>query len=733
MKHRRTFSRITTVFTLMAICALVGLSAAAQVPQTINEQGYLTDADGNPVNGNVEMTFTFYGPNDEVVSTHTQTITVTNGRYAVQIPLTIEDVNPVSMGITIGGDAELSPREKLVSVPYALLAEQVNGITVKDATIETENRRLILKRSGGKGSPMASFISQNQEPPYISWHHGRDGEGHVRYGYIQAGDWGEKKLFKFQADNGATFRFAGGSLGIVADNEQSFYISTPNTVLRIYEDLQDPSFIRFRANRGKGFMFSPDDDGEHFVIRTDIPESQFYTTLKVSKMLYANEGITFPDGTVQTTAATGSGSSGPVSSLSSPDGSETAMQVESSGTIRVDSHLDLYDTDLSLYSGAQTVKFSTNPEGLTIFTGSNRETRILGHAYVQEKFGVGDSNPTQKMSIDGAVEIGDTSVASQGALRYHNGDFEGFTPEGWKTLSSDNSSVSWEGIADKPSEFTPGGNRMGDFDIQGDLFVDGRAHFHNPVYLHSDDTGVAEFNVSNPFEITSVNQDGANIRMKGYDSANQRHDTVLEFQADEYGAEMVFSDGFEDNRSNTDTIAINGKAGAFGGSIVMYSGLINTNEPLIELKTSTETTSAASIMVKGDLLVKDDANDPERDISLGFGGWIYGYGVETKFVRAEEVIVETTGADFVFEDGYDLMPLHEIEQHIDTKKHLPGIPSAQQMQDKGMSVGEMQTLLLQKVEELTLHVIEQDKKLTSLQQENEALKQQLETFRTQGL
>ncbi len=87
-------------------------------------------------------------------------------------------------------------------------------------------------------------------------------------------------------------------------------------------------------------------------------------------------------------------------------------------------------------------------------------------------------------------------------------------------------------------------------------------------------------------------------------------------------------------------------------------------------------------------------------------------------VRANEVVVNTSGADFVFKENYPLMSLKEVEQHIKTKKRLPGIPSAKEMQKNGIGVGEMQTNLLQKIEELTLYVIE-------LNDENHSLKERL--------
>ena len=84
-------------------------------------------------------------------------------------------------------------------------------------------------------------------------------------------------------------------------------------------------------------------------------------------------------------------------------------------------------------------------------------------------------------------------------------------------------------------------------------------------------------------------------------------------------------------------------------------------------------------------------------------------------IRAQEVVVETTGADFVFADDYQLRSLSEVEAFITENKHLPEIQSAKEMQENGVSVSELQTKLLQKIEELTLYIIQQEERIHMLE------------------
>lgn len=91
-------------------------------------------------------------------------------------------------------------------------------------------------------------------------------------------------------------------------------------------------------------------------------------------------------------------------------------------------------------------------------------------------------------------------------------------------------------------------------------------------------------------------------------------------------------------------------------------------------------------------------------------------------IHTQEVLIDLAGAvtppDYVFEENYNLSTLAEVEAYIKANKHLPEVPSASEMLRDGMNVTEMNMLLLKKVEELTLHLIE-------LKKENEKMQERL--------
>lgn len=114
--------------------------------------------------------------------------------------------------------------------------------------------------------------------------------------------------------------------------------------------------------------------------------------------------------------------------------------------------------------------------------------------------------------------------------------------------------------------------------------------------------------------------------------------------------------------------------------------------------------------------------------NIGIGTTVPGsfkLAVEGK-IGAREIQILSEGVawpDYVFADDYKLKPLSEIEKYVKIHRHLPGMPSQEQVKENGgVEVGAMQTRLLEQVEELVLHLIE-------LKKENESIKAQLEDLK----
>lgn len=116
----------------------------------------------------------------------------------------------------------------------------------------------------------------------------------------------------------------------------------------------------------------------------------------------------------------------------------------------------------------------------------------------------------------------------------------------------------------------------------------------------------------------------------------------------------------------------------------------------------------------GKIIVTSNQVEIGTSIALPAG---YKLGIGGKVI-CEELKVKlqsSTWPDYVFEKAYRLKPLQEVEQYILTNKHLPNIPSAKEIEANGMEVGEMQRKMMEKIEELTLYIIDLEKKATDLQ------------------
>jgi hypothetical protein len=125
--------------------------------------------------------------------------------------------------------------------------------------------------------------------------------------------------------------------------------------------------------------------------------------------------------------------------------------------------------------------------------------------------------------------------------------------------------------------------------------------------------------------------------------------------------------------------------------------------------------------------------EPNGKVSIGtpVGGTpgTYKLYVQTG-ILTEKVKVAVDGtaqwADHVFAPSYKLRPLEEVESFINKNKHLPGIPSAEEVVKEGVDLGAMDARLLEKIEELTLYVIDLKKDMEKMKKENEALKAEIE-------
>ncbi len=112
--------------------------------------------------------------------------------------------------------------------------------------------------------------------------------------------------------------------------------------------------------------------------------------------------------------------------------------------------------------------------------------------------------------------------------------------------------------------------------------------------------------------------------------------------------------------------------------------------------------------------------DPTGNIGMGVLTPLAGYKLSVNGnIKAKELVIETTGwPDYVFGEDYKPLSLRDLEAYIDLYHHLPNIPSATELEEGGVAVGDMQKKMMEKIEELTLHILELNKRIESLEKTN---------------
>ena len=166
-------------------------------------------------------------------------------------------------------------------------------------------------------------------------------------------------------------------------------------------------------------------------------------------------------------------------------------------------------------------------------------------------------------------------------------------------------------------------------------------------------------------------------------------------------------------------MSIDGENSSGGGRIVVYHGadanLGGATVGYVQLGVN----SGPNLLLDNDEIIARNSGQASTLMLQADGGAVgigtagipvpsgYIFAVDGKAIMEEvEVQLSADWPDYVFEDDYDLPSLDDLARHVKSKKHLPGIPSAAEMDGQRLPLGEMQSKLLEKVEELTLYVLQ---------------------------
>ena len=201
-------------------------------------------------------------------------------------------------------------------------------------------------------------------------------------------------------------------------------------------------------------------------------------------------------------------------------------------------------------------------------------------------------------------------------------------------------------------------------------------------------------------------QTNTNTSTKNYANfSSNNHGTVL------MSSNLFFSDNDDQKIANTH--------GSMSGASIVIPGNGQNHQGGIVFYTNIPSAVTEGQAFTGSLSMAIKANG---DVGIGTSTPREKLSVNGK-IRAKEIKVETANwPDYVFEEGYKVGTLEELESYIKANKHLPEIPSAKEVQANGVELGEMNKLLLKKIEELTLYLIDKNEVIKKVKAENRQLR-----------
>lgn len=323
--------------------------------------------------------------------------------------------------------------------------------------------------------------------------------------------------------------------------------------------------------------------------------------------------------------------------------------------------------------------------------------------------GIGTENPTSLLDLTKASTNGVTltirntaaSASSVAGLRMGNdigmNRFEAFTLsstyEQYGPYFPDGTSLANEGL---------GGLSLGALHANGDLrmYTGGNSNAYERLRIQSNGNIISKSKIL----IGTTNADiGGSVNGIRFDTSGSIYNAIS--GTDKFNLPLYVDRRGENNDGISVMLARGGyykaSIGVIGGNNADNNGGINFST----IHGNNTVTEQMRITASGSIGI--GITNPSEKLSVNGN------------IRAKKIIVSQSGwPDYVFDPKYKLKPLSELSAFIQQYKHLPDIPSVKEVEEKGISVGDIQILLLKKIEELTLYLIE-------IKEENKKLQQQI--------
>jgi hypothetical protein len=362
---------------------------------------------------------------------------------------------------------------------------------------------------------------------------------------------------------------------------------------------------------------------------------------------------------------------------------------------------DLYRGYIGSYAGnAEDVDFGTGSSNLTgklhLTVQANPALTINASSNV----GIGTVNPNHKLHING----GDLFVqSSSGLIRF---GYQG-SNEWQMATTGGGADLRWYTTTNGGSTITP----RHYFSQNGNMGVGGFNSFNGTPLARLDVIGSGSTSSTNNFILRNSLLDTI---MRVTDDGN----IGIGYNGPSYGRTMNVG-GSGINFYTANEAGFGGAVFPTDTSLILWSNSDPNNH--LVLQPSWGNTGVGTYSPKAKFHVNGTGlyGSTVDRIATGYLLSIAGKAIATEF----KVQTVATWPDYVFDKKYTLMPLAELEKSIEKNKHLPNIPSAAEVEKDGIALGEMSKKLIEKVEELTLYIIELNKKNEALEKRVTQLEQ----------
>lgn len=366
-------------------------------------------------------------------------------------------------------------------------------------------------------------------------------------------------------------------------------------------------------------------------------------------------------------------------------GSNSGIRVTQAGTTAAS--IGLYNTSTGAHNYALFSTGSGNGEGAGIFgvydyTAATYRVAVNGSGNMS----LGGTTPQARLHVTGNALVTSNvgSPTSAAYIRGNNG-YSGVTTPDYTWWGNDQTGLFHP--AANVIGFTNGGAETMRIHSNGFVGI-GTAASNPPLAKLHVDNGLVRVTGSNP-------SGGPMVVLGGNSVTAPNGEWGMEYDASVAGKEgLNFWKPFGSTGTSGNNYLFLSNSGRVG---------INTNDPI------------AQLTVNGKTLIGDPAVVGIN--TLGTYLLYVQHGILTEKLRVS-VVNSGTWADYVFDENYKMKSLKEVDSFIKKNKHLPEVPSASEVEKNGVDMVEMDATLLKKIEELTLYIIAQDKRIEDLEKRN---------------